>query len=96
MAPQCGYWREDCGCSLDENANNGAVICDMGEERCENQIFVIVDGGLVANIYSDKPSSDLSVELLDLDNARVEDDENALAKMRKRITEIEEKYHHIF
>ena len=97
QTPQCGYWREDIGCSLNDEADNGDSICGKGEERYANQVFVIVDGGLVSNVYSDKPPSDLSVEVLDLDNAREDaEDENALDDMRKRIEEISEKYHHIY
>jgi len=96
-APQCGYWREECGCSVNEAADNGYDICEKGEERCENQLFVIVDGGLVQSIYSDKPSSELAVEILDLDNAEVdEDNENALDEMRRRVGKIEAMYHHIY
>ena len=96
-APQCGYWREDSGCSLDEHADNGEEICGKGEERYENQIFVIVEGGLVQAIYSDKPPSDLSVEYLDIDNAKADDEnENALTEMRERIEVIEGRYHQIF
>jgi len=93
-APQCGYWREESGCSRDENADNGRDICERGEERCEYQTFIVVEGGNVIGAYSDKP--EISVEVLDLDNSQVDtEDENALDKMRQRIETITEKYHQI-
>lgn len=92
QAPQCGYWREDNGCSINNDANNGQEICDKGEARYEHQVFVVVEGGNVISVYSDNP--DISVDVLDLDNARADtENEDALDEMRQRIEEIEEKYH---
>ena len=95
QAPQCSYWRENCGCSCDRNADNGQLVCDKGEERYEYQIFVVVEGGNVIGVYSDKP--EINVELCDLDNARADtENENALDDTQKRFDEIAEKYHHIY
>jgi transcription elongation factor Elf1 len=95
QSPQCGYWREATGCSIDENADNDALICEKGEERCEYQIFVVVEGGLVNSVFSDKP--DIAVEVLDLDAAG-QDSENEDVKdeMRERIENIETKYHQLY
>ena len=94
-SPQCGYWNENDGCSIDSTACNGHQICDKGEERYEYRIFAVVEGGRITGVYSDNP--EIYVEILDLGNADYEDNnENASSDMRKRIENIETKYHNIF
>lgn len=93
--PQCGCWNENNGCTIDENVNNGQLICEKGEERYEHQIFVVVEAGNVISTYSDKP--EINVKILDLDNAKYDNDnKNSADEMRERIDQIEERYHQIF
>jgi transcription elongation factor Elf1 len=94
-APQCGYWRDEIGCSLNGEAGNGKEICDKGEARYEHQVFIIVDGGNVTAVYSDNP--DIAIEVLDYDNARHdEENEDALDEMSTRVDGIEAKYHTLY
>ena len=95
QAPQCGYWREETGCSINDAADNGREICEKGEGRYGCQIFVVVEGGLVTGVCSDNP--DVSVEVLDIDNASQDtENENALDETRQRIEEINELYYPVY
>ena len=95
QAPQCGYWREESGCSINDAANNGMDICDRGEARYENQIFIVVDDGNFTSVFSDNP--DIAVKVFDYDNARYDgENEDAFDEMRVRVEEIEAKYHSLY
>ena len=94
-ASQCCFWDETCGCTKKDDADNGRELCSVGEELYEYKIFVIVDGGMVSGVYSDKP--DIAVEILDFDCARQDgENENALDEMRNRVENIEAKYHMLY
>jgi len=88
---QCSYWDETCGCTKNENADNGREPCGEFEEIYEYKTFVIVERGKVIGIYADKP--DIAIEILDLDGGG---DPEADDDLRRRAEDIAEKYHEIY
>jgi len=90
-ASQCCYWDEACGCTKKESADNGCEPCGEFEELYEYKVYVIVERGMVAGIYANKP--DISIEILDLDG---NEDSEKDGELRKRTKEIEEKYHELY
>ena len=95
-APQCSYWDENAGCMIGEGNGGGSEPCDKCVEIYEYKVYAIVERGVVTGIYYDKPPSDLCAEILDLDAAGQDEDENALDAMKARIASVREKYHMIY
>ena len=88
-SPQCVNWDEDKGCTVDVTSSNGDQICENGEERYEYSIFAIVEDGRITGVYSD--NTELYINILDLDDAKRNEDENALSDMRSYIKNLESK-----
>ena len=60
-------------------------------------ITIIVDGGNVQSVHTTLPADcDVEIEMLDFDNARVDDDPDALDKAREQLAAVEKEQRQIY
>ena len=77
---------------MEQKEHNGT------DKRGPHTITAVVEGGNLMAVYTTLPDDcDITVELIDLDNARVDgDNPNALEEARERLTVVEEEQSQIY
>lgn len=92
--PDCVHWK-DGACTKPASVTIQEHHC-VDYEKCPDQIVIIVvEGGLVQNVYGSEDMKDVQVEILDLDSQEFTHLEEQ-DRDRKRWEEIKERYTEIY
>lgn len=91
----CRFWEPEDGCTKRTAVTIQEHCCCDFEERPHDKIFIVVNKGAVACVYTTL-EADIRVELIDLDAAAVNGDNlNALSDAREQVEHIEAHYRQI-
>lgn len=84
--PDCIHWN-DGDCMKGSSVTIQEHHCVDYEQRPSQSIAIVVEGGTLQAVYGSLTLTGLDVELLDLDNAKVSEDEE-YETVRRRVDEV--------